>query len=228
MIISHKYKFIFIKTYKTAGTSIEVFLSQYCSDKDIVTPIYPHIDPHMARNYRGLWNPLPEILSAKGTGMSDLLLQLVRRNKFYNHIPASLVKQRVSAHVWNNYYKFSLERNPWDKTLSHYHMVKDRTGGELSLEDYFQQGNFCLNYPIYTDDAGDVMVDRVIKYENISVELTEVFGKLGVPFDGDLGVRAKSEHRKDRSPYRDVYTDQQREIVERAFAKEIQLHGYTF
>ncbi len=39
MIISHKHKFIFIKTRKTAGTSIEIFLSQFCGKNDILTPI---------------------------------------------------------------------------------------------------------------------------------------------------------------------------------------------
>jgi len=39
MIISHKHKFIFIKTRKTAGTSIEIFLSQFCGKNDTLTPI---------------------------------------------------------------------------------------------------------------------------------------------------------------------------------------------
>jgi len=39
MIISHTHKFIFIKSEKTAGTSIEAALSRYCSGDDVVTPI---------------------------------------------------------------------------------------------------------------------------------------------------------------------------------------------
>jgi hypothetical protein len=39
MIVSHKYKFIFLKTKKTAGTSIEISLSRYCDEDDIITPL---------------------------------------------------------------------------------------------------------------------------------------------------------------------------------------------
>ena len=35
-IVNHQYKFIFIKTQKTAGTSMEISLSKFCNSKDIV------------------------------------------------------------------------------------------------------------------------------------------------------------------------------------------------
>ena len=39
MIVSHSRRFIFIKTRKVAGTSVELFLSQLCSQEDIITPL---------------------------------------------------------------------------------------------------------------------------------------------------------------------------------------------
>ena len=39
MILSHKHKFIFIKTKKTASTSLEIVLSKLCGKDDIITPV---------------------------------------------------------------------------------------------------------------------------------------------------------------------------------------------
>ena len=228
MIISHKHKFIFIKTLKTAGTSIEVFLSQCCGEEDIVTPIWPHVEPHRARNHKGFWNPLPEIVQNRGRGIRTTYKALIQRRVYYNHIAASLVRQRTKKKVWDSYFKFCVERNPWDKTLSHYHMVNDRAGGGLSLNEYIDKGNFCINFPMYTDHSGRVLVDKVVRYESLMDELRVVFKELGVPFDGSLGVRAKSEHRKNRKPYQDVFSDNQREIIQTAFGREIEIHGYVF
>jgi hypothetical protein len=202
VIISHKYRFIFVKTLKTAGTSIEFFLSQHCGPEDVVTPILPHIEPHRPRNDEG----------------------------FFNHIPAAAIRDRVGPDVWRTYFKFCVERNPWDKTLSYYHMINGREGGGLSFREYLRRNDFPTNHPKYTEPGNPnrVIVDRVLLYERLAVDLRDVFHHLGVPFSGSLGVNAKSEYRTDRRPYREVYTRLQAELVGRVFAPERILHGYTF
>jgi hypothetical protein len=227
MIISHKHNFIFIKTAKTAGTSIEIFLSKHCDAQDIVTPIFPPVEGHLPRNDRGFFNPLPEVLTGANRPRAAGN-DLVRRNKFFNHMPALLVQQRVAGRVWRSYFKFAVERNPWDKVLSHYHMNAHRAGS-LSLDQYFKIGKFPLNFPRYTDRSGkEIIVDRVLRYENLTAELTEVFAQLNIPFNGTLGARAKSEYRTDRRPYQLVFNEEQRRIIEQIFAREIELHRYRF
>ena len=202
MILSHKYRFLFVKTLKTAGTSIEVFLSQHCGPLDVVTPILPHVDPHRARNHEG----------------------------YFNHIPAAAIRERVGPEVWRSYFKFCVERNPWDKTLSYYHMMNAREGGGLTFERFLERNDLPVNYPTYTEpgDPGRVIVDRMLRYERLAQDLGEVFGTLGVPFDGSLGIHAKSAYRTDRRPYREVYSREQAELVRRAFEPEIALHGNSF
>ena len=227
MIISHKHKFIFIKTAKTAGTSIEVFLAKHCGPGDVVTPVLPAVEGHVARNYKAFFNPLPEILAGANrprTAWNDL----VQRNKFFNHMPALLVQQRIPSRIWRTYFKFAVERNPWDKALSHYHMRAHRAGA-LSLDQYFKIAKFPLNFQRYTDRFGKkIIVDRLLHYENLTAELAEVFAQLNIPFDGSLGMKAKSEYRTDRTPYQLVFNDEQRKIIEQVFAREIELHGYRF
>jgi hypothetical protein len=200
MIISHKYKFIFIKTAKTAGTSIEVFLSSLCGENDILTPIFPHVEPHRARNHDG----------------------------YYNHMKASEVKAAVGDSIWGEYFTFCVERNPWDKTLSHFHMHAYRSENTLSLEKYFSNENFCLNFPKYTDEDETMMVDAIVKYEHLAVELKKIFDMLKIPFEGDLGVRAKSEYRSDRKSYKEVFSKQQVMDIADVYSQEIAMHGYKF
>ena len=229
MILSHKNRFIFIKTAKTAGTSIEVFLSEHCGPQDVVTPIVPPVEGHQPRNYEGFINPIPEILERPGKFFSAVRHTMTSCTKFYNHMPAREVKQRVPAEVWNGCFKFCVERNPWDKVLSHYYMHAAREGGSLSFDEYLARGRFPINYFRYTDRSGRrLIVDRVVHYENLLAELGEVFSQLNIPFDGTLGVAAKSDYRADRQPYQELFNDEQRRIVEKAFAQEIDLHGYRF
>lgn len=201
MIISHKHKFIFIKTYKTAGTSLESYLSEFCGETDVLTPIYPQVPGHLARNV----------------------------GDFYNHMPAIEVRQKVGTEVWGSYYKFCVERNPWDKVLSFYWMEKSRNDGDLSLDEFLQRDHVGVNWHLYAGDEGkSPIVDRVLKYETLGKELGEVFNNLGVPWAGGLEPKAKSEYRHDRRPYREVLTNEQAQLIARKFSKEIDWHGYEY
>lgn len=202
MIISHKYKFIFIKNGKTAGTSIEVFLSRICDPSDIVTPIYPSVEPHFPRNHEG----------------------------FYNHITGVEIRDRIGEKTWRDYFKFCVERNPWDKTISYYYMAKFRAGRDLSLDEFLSGQELPINFPRYTepDNEYKVIVDRIIDFDNLTGGLKEVFEQLGLPFNGSLGVHAKSEYRTDRRSYQEILTLHQAEKIRNIFAVEIALHGYRF
>ena len=201
MIVSHKYKFVFIKTYKTAGTSLEVCLSDVCGDCDVLTEIFPPVSPHRPRNFSG----------------------------FYNHMPAAEAKKLLGDEIWKSYFKFCVERNPWDKVLSFYWMERFRSGGDLSLDDFLRRDQIGLNWHLYADQSqGCLMVDRVVRYESLNEELAEVFHCLNVPWAGEIRAMAKSEYRQDRRCYRDVLTESQAAIVERRFEREISFHGYRF
>ena len=95
MIISHKHKFIFIKSPKAAGTSIQVVLEPFCGDDDIVTSMRPY-EPPMSK-YR----------PRNGDG-------------WHSHLDAMQIVDRLPSDIWSSYFKFAFERNPWDRTISNY------------------------------------------------------------------------------------------------------------
>jgi len=200
MIISHKYRFIFIKTIKTAGTSIEAWLSPHCGPEDVFTPIVPPEAGHEARNYQG----------------------------FYNHMSAWKIREAVEPDIWKGYFKFCVERNPWDKTVSDFCMANERAGSRYQFADYFRRGRFCSSWELYTDVDGSLLVDRVLRYEQLDQQLGEVFLQLGIPWQGQLNVWAKSGYRTDRKPYQQWYTQEQAAMVGKVFAEEIRTFEYAF
>ncbi|MFA9409449.1 MAG: sulfotransferase family 2 domain-containing protein, partial [Candidatus Dadabacteria bacterium] len=232
MIISHKYKFIFIKTRKTAGSSIQIYLSDHCGQDDIVSPIDRPERPYNPRNYRGFYNPVPELMERHSPAkIVRTLGRFLSLKKFQSHIKARELRGRIPRDIWDGYFKFTVERNPWDKVLSHYHFVRQRYSKydkNISFEEYLDVAELPYNYTKYTDLENNIIVDRVVKYEHLNEELGEIFQELGVPFSGSLGPTEKSHYRKDRRPYQEVYTPEQKLAVAKLFDQEIEMHGYEF
>lgn len=229
MILSHRYRFLFIKTSKTAGTSIEVFLANLCGEGDVVTPIIPPSQIHQPRNFHGLFNPLREFTEFGLNTWRQTVGDLIHTRKFYNHITACRTRCRLPSDIWHGYYRFAVERNPYEKVLSLYHMLNYRCGGWLKIDDFFKRGLYtgALNYPYYTDQAGQIIVNRVVRYERLREDLAEVFDILQVPFSGDLGVREKANYRDHWQSVTEVLNDRQIDLVARAYQKEIEMWNYS-
>lgn len=214
VIISHKYRFIFAKRPKTAGTSIEVLLSPLCGPDDVVTPLNQPEEGHEPRNYEFLLKPS----SAGGMPAS-----------FLEHLPAWFLAKYLPEY-WSQYFSFCVERNPWDKLVSayHFHMARPTANPDLSFSTFLPYGMKAHGARDYTDDEGRVLVDRVLRYEHLDAELATVFRRLGIPFSGHLHVRAKGHHRPSNDDYRSYYDSSTHEIVARNYAWEIDRFGYTF
>jgi len=226
MIINHKYKFIFLKTRKTAGTSIEIALSQFCGANDIITRLHKESEPmRQALGFRGSQNrDVPLRFYSKFDWVKLLLFQ--KRKRFSNHVSAHFIRENIGEEIWNSYFKFCFERNPFDKAISRYYWSTSEPRPEIY--DYLLSARIDLlsNWDIYTVND-HVAVDFVGRYENLTDDLAVVTEKIGIPGQLDL-PRAKAGYRKNREHYRNVIDTQSRARIELVCAKEITAFNYSW
>ncbi len=226
MIINHKYKFIFLKTRKTAGTSIEIALSQFCDTNDIITPIV--IEDERTRQELGFRGPqnynVPLRFYSKLNWLR--LLGSWKRKQFVNHSTAHFIRENIGEEIWHNYFKFCFERNPFDKAISRYYWSTSEPRPEIS--DYLDSVPIKLlsNWDIYTIND-QIVVDFVGRYENLANDLAIVTDKLGLSHKLRL-PRAKGGYRVDRDHYSNVLNVQARARIELVCAKEIAAFDYRW
>ncbi len=230
MIVSHSHKFIFIKTNKTAGTSIEIALSKFCGDKDIITPISPKDEK--IRTQLGHRGPQNYLVPFHDYAFRDWIRFLLRgkRRKFYNHISAKEIKRLVGEEIWNHYYKFCFERNPWDRVISLYYWRYNAQQRE-TISEFIDSGALRAlkrkGIEAYSID-GEISVDRVCLYENLEEELESVCNRqLDITERVNL-PKVKSSFRKDRRHYREILSNDDKEKIAKMFSKEIAAFGYEY
>jgi len=227
MIVSYKWKFIYIRTHKTASKNMEAMLAAHCGEDDIVTPRGPITPDNPAQNFRGWFNPFADLLF-EPVRAKTVLRRFRERMRFYNHMTAGQIRRRVGPESWNSFFKFCFERNPWDKVVSHYWYRRrnPRKPPVDTFEEYLESCRCPVDYPLYTIH-GELAVDEVGRYENLESDFQRILARIGLPQE-TLPTRANTQFRTNPKPYREYYDDRTRELVADLFSREIALFGYRF
>jgi len=105
-------------------------------------------------------------------------------------------------------------------------MLNKLAGNNLELSEYFSRKIFCLNYPLYSNRNGELLVHRVLRYENLDNDLNDVCSTIGIPWPGTLAERMKADYRSDYRSYDEILTPEQIQIIRKVFSTEFAVNGY--
>jgi hypothetical protein len=200
MIVSYKHKFVFVKTKKTAGSTLEKLMFPYLGPKDVCTGS-PRDDT-------------PRINTSSTDGH------------------ASWAKiQAAYPSEFRDYFKFTIERNPWDKVVSSYYWHQEIKPAQFANMDFETYVMTCDLLPVdwlnYTDRQGVRRVTAAYKYEEMDVMYEDLNQRFGLDIKDWGNTKLKGDIRKERD-YRKLHTDATIERVAQLFANEIKSFGYKY
>ena len=173
------------------------------------------------------------------TGGTSITMALNLPNK---HKTALEIIDKIGRRNWNNIFTFTVVRNPWDKVVSHYHYrvqtnqtslgenpisFKEwvqRTYGEQDSLYYDKPKMFMPQVNWISDKSGNIIVNRIMHFENIDEEFTELSKILNINKDVALPHVKSSK----RGHYRDYYDENSIQIVQNWFMRDIEEFGYKF
>ncbi len=227
MIVSHKHRFIFLKTRGTASTRIEVALSKFCGDDDIITAVAPEDESLRAQHgLRGRQNDLRPLADYS---FADWLRFTTRwrRSHFEEHTTAATLKAALGTRVWSSYFKFCVERDPWDKIVSGYHWQTRHHDPRPDLIEFLRGADprRLSNFEIYAID-GVLAMDRVVRFERFAADLEDVRNLLDLP--EPLQVQAPTGQNDQLPHYSQVLGSKERAIIDAVCRREIELFDYGF
>lgn len=230
MIISHKYRFVFIHIYKTAGDSIASALSPFLGPDDIRTDDY--------RRQRGLGALGPPALN--------------------KHTSAETCISLIGRELWQQYSTFAVVRHPMDRAQSLFQYAKQRNEAwanvpwhralrqRLGLIDApsswalqravaagdnfsaFIRRPSLQNHPalkpqteMLSDATGRILVKKVMHFESLKAEFSDTIAALGLP-----ALSLPHLNRSTRSNTRPPSLQDQTFIAQR-YRQDFETFGYS-
>lgn len=215
-MISYKYQCIFVHIPKAGGTSVE----------DVIWP------SNHDRTEANLWKGLVGEYSNK------------YQTGGLQHLLASQIRQEVSEDIFNQFFKFTVVRNPWDKAVSQFSYMKTRPDLRqligmkentefktyLALIQETKHIQWEEQYKFFLDENGEEIVDFVGRLENFNRDLLKILEKINrkSPLVARKIENIPHSKKSIRSHYKDYYDDESKEIVHQLYARDIDILGYTF
>lgn len=215
-LVSHKHRFIFLRTHKTASTSIEAALEPLC------LPVGAPIGDH----HRDMEITEAGIVGARGGAYSD--------REWTAHMSARRIRRMLGRRIWWDYSKIAVVRNPYDRMVSMFWWrVSD--ADRPSLNDApFETVRRAFGSWLERTDAGKntgklcigprYCLDIVLHHERLEDEVAALFRHFGAPTPTlpryKSGARRRPEH------WRDYYDDAADRIIRRQSGFELAFFGY--
>lgn len=230
MLISHEYKFIYLRTEKTASTSLFWTLRGIIEETAEVLAADASVRSRLLREHGSL------------EGFSFVGRPGALRRRFpqffglHFHARARNVRDFIGRDLFERYLVISSERNPWDRQLSLINHRR-RTRGRLdarsvsacmhSIAYNALHHNRLRNWEVYTID-GAVCADVIIRYERLEEDYRNLLTRLGID-----PQRYPLKHKRDGgraggTSYRDLYDEHARQRVAEWYRPEIEHFGYEF
>lgn len=216
MLISVKYKFMFVHIAKTAGTSVRSTLSRY--------------------RWHDPWY-LPAFVCSRISHLSGHRLGC----KIPRHAKAIAAYEMLPREFYNSLFKFAFVRNPWDLQVSSFHHIRrERPHLMQGIDDfetflrwkldparpyqYHIDTSIELQSDYLVDLHGNLIVDFIGRYESLEDDFREICTRIGIPAPS----LAHKRQAKDRKDYRKYYTDETAALIAGHFRKDIEMLGYRF
>ncbi|MEM7452746.1 MAG: sulfotransferase family 2 domain-containing protein [Planctomycetota bacterium] len=226
MLVSHRHRFIYTKTKKTAGTSVESYFERFCM------PEGEWEEAH----YRDEYVSDSGIIGFRGEKSPT-------NATWWNHMPAADIKRLLGDEVWNSYFKFCVVRNPYDKCISAFeHFGKRKRKNLFSFLGAFTNPGMTRDQRRFLDYVkrhppvdrntyvidGEFCLDDVIRYEALEDGIAKICERLSLPFEPEYLPKFKKGKRRECATADLLYTPQSRSCVEESFEFEIKRFGYEY
>ena len=228
MLVSHRHKFIYTKTVKTGGSSVESYFERFC---------FPENEYVIHRGGK-------EYISDTGIVGYRGVKRRPINCKYWNHMPAKKIRRKLGKDIWDEYFKFCVLRNPFNKVISAFYFYKHLNSINIDLNNMEKErmefenwlsdtSHLPIDREAYTLRSiggidRNICVDDVIRYESMKIDLERICNRLDIPWDETMLPYLKSGITPKNIKPEIIFTDKSRKIVETAFKYELDYFRYSF